>query len=107
VINAAIDACPDYGTVYVKGDVGITSQITVDPYKSLFFDVIGTETTNIDMIVVDGGATSTRMYNFVIGKSLQFPENYTKSALKIKNAKDVHVNIRNIRVDTGVGCMYL
>lgn len=104
VINSAIDSCPRYGVVYVHGGtdgVPITEQITVDQYKSLFFDFIKISDTDDDGIVIDGGASISHMYNFIIGRKLRWPESYAKSAVKIRNTHDVYVNIRGLAIESG------
>lgn len=103
VINAAIDACPDYGTVYAKAAMTLTEQITVDRLKSFMFDRIIISDTDDDGIVVDGGASAQHMKNFVIGKFVRFPENYAKSAIKLRNTLDVFLQIPHIYVNTGLG----
>lgn len=91
LIQDAITAAPETGTVYCKGVLDLTSGLTISAvthkHLNLIFDTLYfANTLNADAITVDGGASSYTWYGNIIGKYLAVAyADYSKSALKLRN----------------------
>jgi len=112
VIQAVIDSLTttDNATIIVHSGQDASPGITLDttltldvedvPNLNFIFDCLQITTDN-DFLYVNGGASTTRWQGRLIGNKLIFPENYSKSAVKLRNVELGLVDINSIYIATG------